>query len=316
MLDVIIFIVSAGPNVLKENLWETTVSLSQNMGDCNFKFYFVVDTAEMENFILHIYNNPDTKTILKGNNILEIVQSQGPWYKDYNSFFEKYKDNSKYFLLSHDDLTLNTSNLFEETVKVLNSTDKKVGWVSFTNDRYYRYNRMAIANSFKNPFSLDRYNHPRLYECHKFQPNQPVREEDLGLFDFPEKPVICCMPYTHLNFISADSLKMIGPCSEWTDYTILIDDDWGLEAIQKDLNNVWIPHIMYTHPNPKYTHLRKPGTDLRFEETAHKKFKEKWGFDYPVGDEKDKEIIEYVRKNYKKIAKFSYKNTYDWEFLS
>ena len=70
--------------------------------------------------------------------------------------------------------------------------------------------------------------------------------------------------------------------------------------------------------NEKLTTGQSLGIDSDNPESSKRlqTYKEKWGFDYPVGDEKDKEIIEYVRKNYKKIAKFSYKNTYDWEFLS
>jgi len=112
-------------------------------------------------------------------------------------------------------------------------------------------------------------------------------------------------------------MKKIGPCAEWTEYTILIDNDWGLEALRQNLFNVWIPDIIYTHPNPKYNQMRKPGTDLRFEGIAHQKFYEKWGFYLPRGQQLSDEAIEFVREKYKdtNIPLTSFKNTYDWDYL-
>ena len=52
MYDVIIFIVSAGPNVIKENIAETVYSISKNIGDdVKYGFYIVTDNKTQEKFV-------------------------------------------------------------------------------------------------------------------------------------------------------------------------------------------------------------------------------------------------------------------------
>ena len=39
------------------------------------------------------------------------------------------------------------------------------------------------------------------------------------------------------------SMKKIGPCENWSLYTMLIDEDWPLRALQNNLWNVWVPYV-------------------------------------------------------------------------
>ena len=307
--DLIIFIVSAGPNVPitgKENLSETIESFEANIGDgVDYGYCIVTDNRDQYLFINELFSDKDS--------LIEVVYSQQSWAKDYNQFMEKYIDSTDYILYSHDDLTINTPNFFNEVMEQIKDKEEPIGWISFTNDRYYRYDGRALSNSFKDPFALDRKNDPRIYECHKFNDGESVTNDNVNLLDYPQGVVKVCSPFPHLCLVSSESMKKIGPCSDWTEYTILIDDDWGLEALKKNLFNIWIPSIGYTHPNPKYSPYRKPGTDLRWMQQAFQRFKEKWGFHVSPSEEE----IEFVREKYKdtNIPMFSYRNTYDWDYL-
>lgn len=319
MYDVIIFIVSAGPNVIKENIAETVYSISKNIGDdVKYGFYIVTDNKTQENFVKDtLFSHPRLASVVKPDTLIELVFSRESWAKEYNKFFDKYQNDTKYILFSHDDLTINTPNFYHKTIHALQDKKEPIGWISFTNDRYYRYDQEPLSNSFKDPFAIDRHNDPRIYECHVFEEGEQVTPEKLKLLDFPDGPVKLHAPFPHLCLINTDAMKKVGPCAEWTAYTILIDNDWGLEALRQNLFNVWIPDIIYTHPNPKYCHLRKPGTDLRYELTAHNKFYEKWGFRLPFREQLTDDDIEVVREKYKgtNIPLSSYKNTYDWDYL-
>ena len=109
--------------------------------------------------------------------------------------------------------------------------------------------------------------------------------------------------------------KKIGPPSNWSEYTIFMDDDWSMASLVKNYNNIWIPNIHYVHPNPRYTSLRKPGTDLRYVEETAKKFQQKWGFN-PDGELSDEELESMTLKySGTHVETVMNKNTYDWNYL-
>jgi hypothetical protein len=325
MLDLAIFISSCGPNVKKpeywKNLFETVNSLCLHVGEINYKFYIVVDHEPLEQFAKALFAHKKFSGFINQDALLEVVLSKESWAKNYNDFFEKYKDKTKYILISHDDILVETKNFVTKTIEMIQDKKEPIGWITFTNTRYYHLNKIlgtgaqAITNSVKNPFLKDRHNHPRLYECHKFTRRQIYNDDELKLLDLPSQPVKVFGPYTHLNLISAAAAKNIGPPCDWSEYTIFLDDDWNMSALMKGYNNVWIPSIAYLHPNPRYTHLRKPGTDLRYLDQAAAKFEEKWGFS-PDGELED-EMIESLKEKYKDTHVISVmdKNSYDWNYL-
>jgi hypothetical protein len=55
---------------------------------------------------------------------------------------------------------------------------------------------------------------------------------------------------------------------------------------------------------------------LRYQAEAHDAFEKKWGFS--IRDELTDEQIEQIREKYKgtKIADSSYRNTFDWDYLT
>ena len=312
--DVIIFIMSAGPNASMDNLFETLNSISQNIGKVKYKYYIAVDNLAMKTCITQLFALAHKRDdiFLKKEDLEEVKYTEDPWSICYNNFFDEYKHQTEYILYSHDDLIVKTSDFFTKAIDSIGEEIDKVGWISFTNDRYYLYDKVANSNSFKNPFALDRSNAPRVYECHKYKRGERA---DVDKLDYPKGPVKACGPFTHFNLVKVSAMERIGPCVDWTAYTMLTDDDWNLEALRKGLWNVWVPDIFYTHPNPKYSHLRKPGTDLRFQQVAHRRFAEKWGFSLcNINDT----TINYIRTVYKdtNLPHFTYKNTFEWDYLN
>ena len=344
LLDLIVYITSCGPNVEDKRYWgnllEALSSLCDSLEDVKYKFYIVVDNEEYEKFVNELFNLSQWEPFINKDSLLEVVNSKKTWTENYVEFFEKYKDEAKYLLISHDDIIIRHKNFISETLELLEDKEEPVGWITFTNVKHYLHpaTKNPIANSVKNPFAKDRFSHPRLYECHAFLAGEKVKIADetydrmmsfsvnksyaknlrwthIAKLKFPDGPVKVFGPYSHFNLISFEAAKQIGPPSNWSEYTIFMDDDWNMASLVKDLNNVWIPQIHYVHPNPRYTALRKPGTDLRYLNETALKFKEKWGFS-PDGELSDDELKEMMVK-YKNthVSSVMNKNTYDWDYL-
>ena len=114
------------------------------------------------------------------------------------------------------------------------------------------------------------------------------------------------------------SMQKIGYCEDWTRYTMLIDEDWSLEALKNNLINVWVPNVFHLHPNRRS--LRKANN--RWIEDAQSGMLKKWGFN--TGNPNTTGWIQGVsisldelRSKYKgtNIPWSSYRNSFDWEFL-
>ncbi len=344
MLDLIVYITSSGPNTSDSrywaNLFECLISLSDSLKDNNYKFYIVVNNQEYEEFVKKLFNDKKFRPFINQDALLEVVNSTKTWTECYTDFFEKYNTTAEYLLISHDDILIKHRGFFNETLRLLEDKTEPVGWITFTNVKHYLYpaTKNPISNSVKNPFANDRLNHPCLYECHKLKMGQQVKIDDeqynkLMSFsvnksydknlvwakeanlDFPEAPVKVFGPYSHLNLIKFETAKKIGPPSNWSEYTIFMDDDWSMASLVKNYNNIWIPNIHYVHPNPRYTSLRKPGTDLRYVEETAKKFQQKWGFN-PDGELSDEELESMTLKySGTHVETVMNKNTYDWNYL-
>jgi hypothetical protein len=345
VLDVIVFVGASGPNVFHGNILDTVYSISSNAGDVTCGFYFAVDNPDTKEFIEETFRMNTAYYSGRNISLLSVEVSSDIWAKQFNRFMEQYKDEAKYLLISHDDLIVKTENFISKTIDIVEQSIEPIGWISYTNDRYYKYDNSVVANSFKDPFAIDRWDDPRLYECHKFRPGQkpiealfpeimgafgpdpsPIITDNFYLLDYPTGPVKSHAPYSHFNFVSMESMKKIGPAAEWIPWTILLDNDWGLEALKNNLNNVWISDVFYTHPNPRKITFhnqqvckneRVPGSCLRDEREAHEKFTKKWGFKLPIGVQLPDEYIREVRKLFTgtKIMESADKKTYEWDYL-
>lgn len=304
-MELSIFINSGGPNINYKNVYDTIQSFSKNLGIDDYCFYYVTDTFENEYKIRQIFRH-----LKLDNKICELKTSNLSWANNFNLYFDKYKDQVKYFIYSHDDLKIQTQNFYNLAIKEINNTNEKIGFVTFTSDGYYRQLGLNISNSVREGFSIDRNQYPRVFECHNFSPNEPFNETKL---DYPKGVVKCHAPFPHLCLISNESLKEIGYCSDWSLYTLLIDEDWGMEALKKNYNNIWIPEIIYTHPlrpNERATQ------GVRYQREVHKSFEDKWGWNFDNGNYSNS-YIEYICEKYKNtnlpLTKDKY--TYDWQYL-
>ena len=117
MIDLAIFIASVGPNVFPDNLIETITSIAKNVGDYNYKFYIVVDNPQIEKLSKQIFENERLRKFIKKDALAEVVYTKDSWSTDYNEFVKKYKGLTKYFLISHDDMIMHTSNFLGKTME-------------------------------------------------------------------------------------------------------------------------------------------------------------------------------------------------------
>lgn len=304
-MELLIFINSAGPNINFVNVQDTLKSFQDNINIENYGFYYVTDTNSNANEILKIFKNLNLES-----KIVDFKINNLSWANNFNIFFDTYKNKTKYFAYSHDDLKIKTFNFFNLMLKNINTLTEKIGWITFTSDGYYNQFNNPISNSFREGFALDRNNYPRIAECHKFADGTQYSPEFL---DYPHTIVKCHAPFPHLVFISNDALTDIGYCSDWSLYTLLIDEDWGMEALKKNYNNVWIPDIVYTHP---LRPAERKFQGLRYEQQVHKHFSNKWEWDFGLGNYSD-QFIDYICNKYANtnIPMSKGKNSFDWQYI-
>ena len=309
MLDLIIFIKSDGENANPRDFTKTVTSLEKNIGIANYRYYFVLN-ARQEKVAIGLLK----KGVLTDEKILKIKKSVASWAYEYNLFFSSYGNETNYILVSHDDLVLKTSGLYNIAISLIKDKVSRVGWMTFTCDHYYRNLGKPWGVSARMGFAKDRHKWPYIYECHKFDRSHEGQSgKHLHLLDMPQsnKLVKIHAAYSCFNMISSKSMAQIGLCEDWSPYTILIDEDWGLTALKNNLYNIWIPDVYYNHPlNASTSHKN------RYEKQAHAKFIKKWGFDEGTS-EPSIEKLEELRKEHKDnlLTWSSNYNTYDWQYL-
>lgn len=309
MLDLIIFIKSDGENANPTDLTKTVKSMEANVGSSNYKYYFVLNNRQEKTIM-----NMISSGMLNKERVLHIRKSTASWAHEYNLFFDSYKDKTKYILVSHDDLVVKTKGFIDVAMKAVEGKESEIGWITFTCDHYYRNLGKPWGVSARMGFAKDRLKWPYIYECHRFnRSHEGQSEKHLHLLDMPEsgKLVKIHATYSCFNLVSAESMKKIGPCEDWTPYTMLIDEDWGLETLKKNLWNIWVPDVYYNHPlNATRTHKN------RYEKEAHAKFTRKWGFDHAADSPSNAQLKE-LRKEYEGTL-FCWSadyNTYNWQYL-
>ncbi|GAI52407.1 unnamed protein product, partial [marine sediment metagenome] len=130
---------------------------------------------------------------------------------------------------------------------------------------------------------------------------------------FPNAPVKCHAPFNHFVLIEMDKLKRIGECENWqTHNALLVDEDWGLRALELGLHNVWVPDIEYIHYRLRGG-SRSSEQIAEYSERVHKLFFEKWGFD----SEGRVEELDFIKEKYKNtnIPWSIDRKSYDWDYI-
>ena len=285
MSGITVFIVSVGPNAFPDNLRQTIRDVSEKIGVDDYSFYVVVGSKELEQTAL--------QSIPPGH-LTEVRQTMGWWADDFNTFFQRYAEQTEWFLMCHDDIAIETPDFFKKTMAEIHGATEEIGWITYSNTQYHV---VHASVSVRGGFYKDRLAF-QAFECHL-----------PGKLDYPKRAVKTYGPYSHFNLIRTSAMKKVGPCPRWTEYTILVDENWALQSVIKGLTNIWVPNVFYCHPNPKNAANR--GCDLRLEPDAHRAFVAKWGFSTPFSDQ----VISALLSKYPHLSCLANRHSFDWVYL-
>ncbi len=297
---VICFICSSGENVNYKNVQDTLVSISKNI-NTNFSFFINTDSEK---------NKEKINEIIKINNlqnyIIDVEVKNDSWSRCFNSFFEKYKNNTEYILVSHDDVLVRTFDFFKITMEQIEGFEDEIGWIGYTSDNHYTKMNAFVCQSAREVFCKDRLNWPKIFELNKMNSGY-----DENLLDYPERA--CKVPgiFSHFNLIKSSSLEKIGLCKDWGKYTLLIDEDWSLRTLVNNMWTIWVPNVFYDHPL-RYGERNVSGI---ISENVEDLFYNDWGYNYK--NKLTDDIVEKVCEKFPNtnISYFNNINSYEYQYL-
>jgi hypothetical protein len=304
MLDLIVFVKASGINARLDNLCDMVGTFVNKNKNLNYKFYFVLDAGLEVPLIRFI------KAIKQDDKVMNIVTTNNSWAADFNNFISVYKRFAKWLLIAHDDVTFVTDNYFTSITDTVKGHEDKIGWITSTSEYYYKFERKMTTDTFRPGFYKDNDKWGKgMFQLHNRNLDNP---------DYPKSAVKIHGPMSAIMITTMKSMEKIGFCEDWTRYTMLIDEDWSLEALKNNLWNVWVPHVHHLHPNRR--NLRKANN--RWMQEAHAGLKSKWGFDVEdavaSGWKQGVSIsLENLRTEFAEtnIPWSSYRKSYDWESL-
>lgn len=324
-------------------LVKTTVSsLMINIGTSQYKLIIAMAPYIDEEIKNYVYALKRDKSEL-----VDLMPEENYDWADFiNNAIDRSRD-YKYFIKSHDDIELLTPDFFPKVENALAKISEPVGWVSFTDKDYLNGHWAPPTRSgyHKDYLFENGWNRKKLFQFHSLPDNWwrpplfaygfytvertvrsrlrlqpcplPVRSREYYVnlpYDFPSAPVKCHAPYNHFVLIEMDTLRKIGKCENWkTPLSLLVDEDWGLRALQLGLNNVWIPDIEYVHYRMASGSNRASNQIARERDRVINLFLEKWGFHLGVSAE---ELV-FIKKKYKNtnIPWSIDRRSYDWDYI-
>ena len=299
-MQLIVFIKSSGPNINSENIRDTIISFAEKNKGVDYKFYIVADEP-VHNVVSSIFEHE-----VESEKLLCLCSPQGTWAEDFNIFLSKHKNSSEWLLISHDDVMYVTDNYFERMTEPLRDIKDSIGWITSTNEQYFRHMNQMVVDTFRPGQHIDSDNWPFMFQIHN---------GSLENLDYPEKPVQIHGIMSAVMLIPMKSMIKIGECENWSDYTMLIDEDWSLRALQNNLKNVWVPDVHHLHP------LRPNQRKVwnRFGDQCRELFEKKWGFVFGKneGPQGCSMNIEEFREKFAGtlIPWSSYRKSYEWVYL-
>jgi hypothetical protein len=298
-MKLIVFIKSSGPNLNLENLKDTLTSFHEKNSEVDYKFYLVIDSS-IQDFVNDLFENT-----IGMNKLLHIeIADDKTWPEDFNVFLERHSESAEWLLIAHDDVLFISDNWFEEMIKPVLHMQDSIGWMCSTNDAPTMQGRPD--HGVRPGHHKDHNNWPYMWHLHN---------GSIDKFDYPEKAVFVHGVFSSCMLTPMKSMNKIGPCENWSLYTMLIDEDWSLRALQNNLWNVWVPYV-------KHLHWLRPSSRKvlnRFGDECDQQFYQKWGFKTGKihGPQGCSINIDEFREMFKGtlIPWSSYRNSYDWEYV-
>ncbi|MBI2860214.1 MAG: hypothetical protein HYX91_01750 [Chloroflexi bacterium] len=320
----------------------TVESIMANIGADDYKLIIAMTPSvqdDIKGYIHGLQREKKTK--------IELMPERDYFWADFINEAIDRASGFRYFIKAHDDVELLTPEFLPRVEKTLRSIRQPAGWVSFTDKDYlnghwapstrpgyhldyvfekaWRRQKMfqfhSLPENWWRPprplyyrFLAERSIRHRLHLRPRPMPRRPRQYYANLPYDLPKGPVRCHAPFNHFVLIELEKLREIGRCENWgTHNALLVDEDWGLRALQLGLNNVWLPDIEYVH--------RRPGGGTRsWEQIDHDKsrvsrlFFEKWGFH----SEGRAEELDTVKKRFgnTNITWSMDRRSYEWDYLT
>ncbi len=322
----------------------TIESIRKNMGQCDFCFMISLGLdirPEVKDYIYQKQKEyPLQFKILGQENIY--------WSEFINKAIEKSQD-FEYFIKAHDDIILQTPDFFPKVKKIISSLKEPVAWVSFREMSYLEghWNPSTRPGYHKDFLYQDAWSKRKMFEFHGLPDNwykpsllqrflyfiqikviskisqnvvlfkypvKKMQKEMEAKLDIPKKPVKCHAPWNTFVLIKMSVLNELGPCEHWQTYNaLLVDEDWGLRALEKKYWNIWIPEIKYLHVKPPIGGDRSQFQIKNDSNRVAELFLKKWGF-HVKPSEKELENIKATFKD--TFIPWSIgRNSYDWDYI-
>ena len=285
-------------------------SILENIGTTNFRLVIGVAPYINRKILLMI-----RRIRQQNHNRIIITQKHCETFAKFTNFvFDKYGITANWFMISHDDIELKTKNFIPIVKKKIKDFKTDIGWISFTDDDYLnRHWAPSTRPGYHYDFLMENaWNNHQMFQFHTLKKDWMNNGQLFNEIDLPSKPVICHAPFSHFVMIETKKLKVIGPCEDWSEVSLLIDEDWGLSAMKKELSNIWIPDIVYTHRRVFGT--RAWPIIVKRQKECLKKFMEKWKISLcpATAGHLSNIIREYGNTN---IVWSIGKRSYEWEYV-
>lgn len=344
MLDASIAIRIGSPQTNLFLVQQTIETIKQGMVGAKFKFILSLDPQipQMVTEYVQSQKKQDPK-------LFELLEIETLYWSEFiNQAIEKAQD-SKFFFLAHDDIRLITPNFFQKFIETTSRIEEKYAWISFDDQAYYKkfWSSPTRVGYFIDARKEQGWQRHSLFQFHSLSDNwwqethkerairlsrshidailpEQVRKvltaqlsiDHLQQLDMPVAPVKCHAPWNMWVAISTKVLHEIGPCEHWQTYNaLLVDEDWGLRALQKKYWNIWIPQLAYEHVRTGVSTggNRSEGMITKDGQRVHNAFKKKWGFASNPSDNELKSLQKKHARNY--IPWSSKRRSYDWEYI-
>ncbi len=345
-LAIAICIGSPLSNIVKVK--KTIESLLINIGTEDFKFIISMNPLISPEIKKYIYHKKEKYP----KNFELMLDADLNWADFINQAIDRSRS-CKYFIKAHDDIELLTSNFYYKVNEILNDIKEPVGWISFTDKDYINSHwAPSVRPGYHSDFRKENaWSSGKLFQFHKL-PKKWYRKKWNSdwekLLDYPKNPVKCHAPFNHFVLIKMEALLKLGYCENWgTKNALLVDEDWGLRAMEKGFFNIWIPSIEYIHQRmdslprkmfnlkqigrfkfflPSKLYLRKilglknfGGVTrsslqiIQYQQKVHDLFKRKWGFNVNPSDEE----LEKIKNKFKNtnISWSMDRYSYDWDYI-